>query len=180
MAMTAANLTRYDATTIMLHWFVAVSVIVLWVIGQTADFLPHGALNAGYWSIHVALGFVLVVALIWRIVWRVAGGLRLPAAESGVLGVIAKATHFLLYALLIVVLTLGVANAFVRGYHIFGLVSLPEIGDRAWRRPITGIHGLVANILLAVAFLHALAALAHHYVMRDGVLRRMMPARAAT
>jgi cytochrome b561 len=178
--MTAANLTRYDPTTIMLHWFVALSVAVLWIIGQTADFLPHGPLNAGYWSIHVVLGFVLAVALIWRIVWRAAGGTRLPAAEAGLLGFIAKATHLLLYALLIVVLALGVANAFVRGYHIFGLFSLPEIGDRSLRRPITGIHGLVANILLAVAFLHALAALAHHYVMRDGVLRRMMPARASS
>jgi cytochrome b561 len=178
--MTASSLARYDATTIMLHWFVALSVAVLWVIGQTADFLPHGPLNAGYWSIHVVLGFVLVVAALWRVVWRMAGGSRLPAAEPGVLGFIAKATHYLLYALLIVVIALGVANAFVRGYHIFGLFSLPEIGDRAMRRPITGWHGLAANILIAVAFLHAIAALAHHYVMRDGVLRRMMPARASS
>jgi cytochrome b561 len=178
--MAAGELTRYDSTTIMLHWFVAISVAILWAIGQTADWLPHGALASGYWSIHVVLGFVLVAALVWRIIWRGAGGARLPPADAGFLGVIAKATHYLLYALLLIVLALGVANAFVRGYHIFGLVSLPEIGDRAMRRPITDFHGLAANILIGLAFLHALAALAHHYVMRDGVLRRMMLARVSS
>jgi cytochrome b561 len=177
--MAAGKLTRYDATTIMLHWFVAISVAILWVIGQTADWLPHGALASGYWSIHVVLGFALAAALIWRIVWRGFAGARLPPADSGLLGIIAKAVHYLLYVLLIVVLALGVINAFLRGYHLFGLIALPQIGDRAMRRPITDWHGLAANILIGLAFLHALAALAHHYVMRDGVLRRMMPVRAS-
>ena len=178
--MAAADLTRYDPTTIRLHWFVALSVGLLWIIGQTADYLPHGAINQGYWSIHVVLGFALVIAVIWRIVWRMAAGSRLPPAEPGVLGLLAKATHYLLYVLVLVVLALGVTNAFVRGYHIFGLFSLPQIGERAMRRQITDWHGLAANILLAVAFLHALVALAHHYIVRDGVLRRMMPARASS
>jgi cytochrome b561 len=176
--MAARVLDRYDSTTIALHWFVAISVALLWVIGQTADWLPHGALNTACWSVHVVLGFVLAAAVIWRIVWRSGGGSRLPPADAGLLGLAAKGVHYLLYILLLIVLTLGVANAFLRGYNLFDLVSLPQIGDRALRRPVTNWHGLAANILLGVAFLHAMAALGHHYVMRDGVLRRMMPARA--
>ena len=41
---------------------------------------------------------------------------------------------------------LGIVNAFVRGYSIYGLFHLPQVGDRAWRRPITQWHGLAANI----------------------------------
>jgi cytochrome b561 len=65
----------------------------------------------------------------------------------------------------------------VRGYTLFDLFSLPQIGDKSLRRPITNLHGLAANILLFLACLHALAGLAHHYLWRDGVLRRMIPAR---
>ncbi len=38
----------YDRTTIVLHWFTAVSVVVLWIIGQTADWIPDGPVNTAY------------------------------------------------------------------------------------------------------------------------------------
>jgi cytochrome b561 len=113
----------------------------------------------------------------WRLIWRKAAGAGLPAADPGVLHVLAKANHYLLYILLAIVLALGFANAFVRGYNLFDLISLPQVGEQVWRRPLTHWHGLAANILLALAFLHAAAALVHHYIFRDGVLRRMLPVR---
>ncbi len=168
----------YDRTTIALHWATAGLVTVLWVSGQTADWFPDGGLiNTNYWSVHVVGGFVLAVVLGWRLAWRKTGGRRLPPADAGAVHVFAKATHFLLYGLLLTVVALGVINAFVRGYSLFDLVSLPQVGDRTWRRPITEWHGMAANILLGLAFFHAAAALVHHYAWRDGVLRRMLPSR---
>ena len=63
----------------------------------------------------------------------------------------------------------------MRGYELFGTVRLPQLGDRAWHKPITERHGLAADALLVLALVHAGAALIHHYVWRDGVLRRMLP-----
>lgn len=74
-------------------------------------------------------------------------------------------------------MTLGLVNAFVRGYGIYGLFHLPQIGDRAWRHAVTDWHGLAANVLLGLAGFHAAAALVHHYAWRDGLLRRMLPKR---
>ena len=167
----------YDRTTVALHWVTAVSVAVLWTIGQTADWIPDGPVNTAYWSVHVVLGFVLAFVLVCRIAWRKTVGRRLPAADAGLLHAFAKSTHILLYVFLLVVVVLGLFNAFVRGYNLFDLVSLPQIGDRALRRPITRWHGLAANILLGLALFHAAAALVHHYLWHDGVLGRMMPAR---
>jgi cytochrome b561 len=172
-----ANSVNYDKTTVHLHWITAGLVVVLWIIGQTADWFPDGPFNTDYWSIHVVLGFVLAVVIVWRIVWRSFGGRRLPAADAGALNVLAKATHYGLYLLLLAVIVLGINNAFVRGYNLFDLVSLPQLGDRALRRPITHWHGLAANILLGLAAIHAAAALFHHYVIRDSVLGRMISAR---
>ncbi|WP_158815336.1 cytochrome b [Methylocapsa sp. S129] len=175
--MTNETHLKYDTTTIALHWSTAALVVVLWIIGQTADWLPRGAVKTDYWSIHVLLGFALAFVLAWRILWRSLGGRRLPAADSGILHFLAEATHCLLYALLLTVVALGVVNAFVRGSSLFDIVNVPQLGDSALRRPITHWHGLAANILLGLAFLHAVAALIHHYALKDEVLRRMAPHR---
>lgn len=174
-ATTGETVTSYDRLTIALHWITATSVVVLWIIGQTADWIPDGPVNTTYWSIHVVVGFVLAAVLIWRIMWRGTGGRRLPAADSGAVHALAQATHYLLYGLLLTVVVLGIANAFVRGYNLFDLVSLPQVGDRELGHSITEWHGLAANILLALALFHAAAALVHHYLWRDGVLGRMLP-----
>jgi cytochrome b561 len=165
----------YDWTTITLHWITATSVPVLWIIGQTADWIPDGPVNTAYWSVHVVLGSALAAVLALRIIWRVSGGRHLPNADKGAIQALAKATHYLLYGLLLAIVSTGIVNAFVRGYNLFDLVSLPQVGDRALRRPITQWHGLAANILLGFALFHASAALAHHYLWHDHVLKRMLP-----
>ena len=167
---------RYDSTTMTLHWATAALVAVLWIIGQTADWFPEGFFQSAYWSTHVVLGFALAAVMVWRIVWRFGGGRGLPAADRGSLHILAKATHYGLYLLLVAAVTLGIVNALVRGYSIYGLFHLPQFGDRAWRRPITDWHGLAANILLGLAGFHAAAALVHQYAWRDGLLGRMVAA----
>ncbi len=171
-----ASSETYDRTTIVLHWTTAILVVLLWIIGQTADWIPDGPINTDYWSVHVVVGFALAVVIAWRMIWRRSGGRELPAADAGPMRVVAKATHHGLYLLLLIVIALGVVNAFVRGYNLFDLASLPQIGDRALRKPITHWHGLAANLLLVLAGLHAAAALFHHYFLRDSVLGRMVPA----
>ncbi len=168
---------RYDSTTIRLHWATAALVVVLWISGQLADLAPKGPLRTDAWSSHFVLGFALAAVLIWRLVWRFGGGRRLPAAGSGLLHFLAQAAHHGLYLLLIATVALGLVNAFVRGVSLFDLASLPQIGDRELRKPITQWHEFAANLLLGLAMLHAAAALAHHYILKDAVLLRMAPDR---
>ncbi len=166
---------HYDSRTIALHWLTAGLVIALWTIGQTADFIPRGPWRGAYWSLHFVLGFLFVAVLLVRIVWRGSGGRRLPPAESGLLQLIAVATHYLLYALMIAVAGLGVANAFAHGVSIFGIVHLPRLASRELGHEIGDWHELAANCVLALAALHAAAGLAHHYLRHDSVLQRMLP-----
>ena len=173
---------RYDATTVALHWLTALLVAALWTVGQTADYLPeHSLVQTIVWSSHVTFGFTLAAIFIYRLVWRATSGRRLEAADRNpLLHLVAKATHYLLYALLAVTLALGIANAFVRGYDMFHLFHLPQLGPKDLKRPITDWHGLAADAVLVVAAVHASAALVHHYVWHDRLLDRMSFRRPVT
>jgi cytochrome b561 len=168
---------RYDSTTIWLHWTTVGFIVVLWTIGQTADLLPRGPLRAGVWSVHVCLGLVTALVLVTRVAWRAHFGRVLPPANTGVLHAVAEATHYLLYVLLAVVVVLGVVDASYRGFNLFGIGSIPKFGtdDPTIRHSLNEWHGLAANMMILVAFVHALAALAHQYLWRDHLIDRMAP-----
>ena len=168
---------RHDPVTIALHWVSAVLVAALWTIGQTVDLAPAGPLRVDYRSLHIALGVTLGVVLIARLWWRLMRREKLPPIDHGVLLVVARLTHWLLYGLLAVAVALGVANVWVRGDAIFNLFKVPAYapGDRALIHLVGGWHALAANTVLIVAGLHAAAALFHHYILRDATLRRMLP-----
>ena len=166
---------RYDPTTIWLHWTTVGLIVVLWAIGQTADLLPRGSFRAAAWSIHVGLGLVTAFVLLTRVAWRAHFGRILAPADTGVLYAVAKATHYVLYVLLAAVVVLGIVDASYRGFNLFGIWSVPKFGtgDAAIRHSINDWHGLAANMMILVAFIHAMAALVHQYVWRDHLIDRM-------
>lgn len=168
---------RHARTTIVLHWLTALLVAALWCIGQTVDWAPRGALRVDYRSLHIALGVLLGLVLVARIAWRGTQGGMLPPLDIGPLQTIARLVHWILYALLILTVALGVTNAWARGDTIFNLFTIPQLvpGDRALVHTIEDWHALAANALVIVAGLHAAAALFHHHVLRDATLRRMLP-----
>jgi cytochrome b561 len=163
---------RHDPATIALHWISALLVAVLWTIGQT-----NGPLRIDYRSVHIVLGAALGVVLLARLAWRLMRRETLPPIDHGLLLVIARITHWLLYALLIIAVALGIANVWVRGDVIFNMFQVPayDPGNRALIHLIGGWHALAANAVLIVAGAHAAAALFHHYILRDATLRRMLP-----
>jgi cytochrome b561 len=103
----------------------------------------------------------------------------MPSVNSGLMGHIARATNWGLYILLAATLILGMANAWIRGDRIVGLFTIPSLapGDTALRNLVEYLHSTAANVILIVAGLHAVAALFHHFVLHDAVLRRMLPTR---
>ena len=168
----------YDRTTIWLHWLTAILIGVLWGLAQIIDFWPSGGIGrVVVRSIHMTLGLILAGLITYRIIWRNSQGRQLPPAETGILGLASKLIHLALYTLVIIALISGITNAWVRGDSIFGLFRLPSFapGDRPTRQLINAIHDITTNIILITAALHAAAALFHHLIRRDGVLRRMVP-----
>ena len=168
---------RYDRTTILLHWLTAILVVLLWTIGQTIDWFPRGTPRVGARSTHILLGLVLLCVVAARIRWRSRYGRRLPMVPPGPVGYLAKVVHYGLYVVVAATLVLGVTNVWVRGDTLFNLVTVPKLDptNKGLKETVENLHALAANSLLILAALHAVAGLWHHFAIRDGVLRRMLP-----
>ncbi len=152
-------------------------MVALWVLGQTIDWFPKDIPRLFARSTHISLGVALALVLVGRISWRFGGRAVHPApAGLGSLDKMATVTHWLLYGLLIAAVSLGIANAWVRGDAIFSLFKIQSFdpNNKGLRETVEEWHALAANTLLVVAVFHAAAALLHHLVWKDGVLRRML------
>ncbi len=171
---------HYDRRTIWLHWLTAGLVLAQWLGAQTIDWFPSGPWRVDARSLHVTGGLVLLAIFITRVFWRATNGRRLPAADRGALHVLAKATHWGLYALVALTLSLGMLNVWERGDSIFNLFRIPSFApdDKALREMIEDWHGTAATFILVLAGVHATAALIHRYLWKDGVLQRMLLARS--
>jgi len=177
MQTSVHTLSHYDGTTIRLHWITAGMVLALWCLGESIDWFPRGIPRILARSVHISVGVLLALVLGYRIYWRLTKGMRLPAAGAGMLDQLARMVHLLLYVGLIGALLLGLANTWVRGDSLFNLFKLPAFDptNPALRERVEDFHALLANLVLILAGLHALAGLVHHYLFKDGVLRRMLP-----
>jgi cytochrome b561 len=169
----------YDAVSQKLHWFMAALIAAAFVLGLTIDAFPkdwkHVALET-----HKAAGIAALLLLLVRFGWRLTHRMPASGESPAVLALAARAGHAALYLLMLAVPVIGLIYAIRRGQGFdFGLFTLPPLQapePRALTRPIRERHEWAAYALIALACLHALAALWHHFVRRDDTLRRMLPA----
>jgi len=171
----------YGAVSQMMHWITVALVILAWLLGQFDDVLPKGVARAAGLFVHISAGLAVIGILVLRLLWRFAD--PPPPIEHTILGVwldrAGRLAHYLLYILLVAVPISGIALQFARGdsLPLFGLTEIasPWVRDRAFARSVKEIHEVMANALIILAALHAVAALLHHWVLRDRTLVRMLP-----
>jgi cytochrome b561 len=168
---------RYDRTSIVLHWATVVLVAALWLSAQAIDGLfPRGEARVPMRSVHMLMGVILGGIVLARLYWRTTRGARRPRPtdllDKGAVGV-----HHLLLTALVAVVLLGLANVWMRGDTFFFLFTVPAFdpANTGLRHLVAGAHEWVANAILILAGVHGAAALFHHYVLRDSILRRMLP-----
>jgi cytochrome b561 len=171
--------TRYDRWTICLHWLTALLVIGLFAAAYVWNSLPPGTpLRKWLQATHISFGLLFTVVFILRLFWRSSRGRKLPA-ESSLSGVLSKGMHHLLYVLLTAQILLGFLLRWAQGepFFFFGLFSVPSLfgPDKGLAHIFEWLHNYAAWTIIILAAGHAVAALVHHYFMRDGVLRRMLP-----
>jgi cytochrome b561 len=172
---------RYGVVPQALHWLTALFVICGFLLGQFGDVFPKGHARELGLLVHMTFGQCVVALLIARLLWRKFDPPPPPEATpfGRLVEIAAKASHFTLYALLIVVPLLGAVVELKRGNElpVFALWQVPSPWpvDRNLARSILSLHATLADALLILAGVHACAALVHHWIWRDRTLARMLP-----
>ena len=172
---------RYGRLSIGLHWLMVLLIAAVYATIELRGNFPKGSEARELikqW--HFMLG-LSVFALVWlRLIvgWRHPAPLAVASAKWE--QQLAKLAHLALYGLMIGLPLLGwlILSAAGKPIPFFGLELPALVGpDKALAGDFKELHETIAVLGYWLIGLHAVAALFHHYVRRDDVLRRMLPQR---
>lgn len=167
---------HFDTLARLLHWGMAVLVMAMLFIG--VGMVASLALRPMLIDLHRPLGIAILLLALVRLYhrWR-SPPPPLPADLPRPQVLAAKASHWLLYALMIAMPLLGWSMLSAGGYPVqmVGALELPALVPHdptlyAWLR---GAHGVLGYALFALVLTHLAAALYHAWVRRDGVFDAM-------
>jgi cytochrome b561 len=178
MTQSTSTSGRYDVVTIVFHWLTALLVLALFVSSLVWNSGPRGVGRESLQAIHISMGIGLAAVMLLRLVWRMFAGRRLGAVGSSVTGLLSRLMHWALYGLLALQVALGFILRWFQGeaFSFLGLFDVPQLlaPNRGLEHTVENFHNLAAWALICLAGGHALMALAHHYVFKDDVLKRML------
>lgn len=178
--------TGYGAIAIAFHWTMAALIATLFVLGLVMTGLPQtDPFTFGLYQLHKSLGMTFLALALARLLWRAINpSPALPATMPRLERLAAHLGHAGLYALMLAIPLSGwlMVSASPWGIPtiVFGALPVPHLpvpgalGSKAEAEAVLKTaHELLGWAMLALVALHAAAALKHHFIARDAVLRRM-------
>ncbi len=171
---------RYGLVAIIIHWLVAVAVIGLFALGfWMVDLSYYDDWYRRGPDIHRSVGLLLFAVMVLRLLWRLVNPAPSPLSNHQRIEVVAAhAAHGLLYLLLFVAMVSGylISTADGSSISVFGWFEVPSVtGQIKGMEDTAGtIHYWSTWAIVALAGVHGLAALKHHFVDRDRTLLRML------
>ncbi len=175
----------------LIHWVMAAMILGLLGLGfWVSDFETDIARQIQLTFLHKSFGFTVFVLAVLRVVWRLFNRAtpELPAGMPAWQRLSANLTHKLLYVLIFALPLTGWLMASSSPLNdegaypvrlpnlVFGLFEMPDpypVGSKAATEFFHTLHLGLALLLCAILIAHVGAALKHHFLDRDDILRRM-------
>jgi cytochrome b561 len=178
----AAPADRYDRVLMAVHWLTLLLIAAVYGAVWASHAVGNREQSALLVQLHRSMGLTILALTLFRLAWRwVARIPPLPAELPLFQKLAARVTEYALYVLLLFQPALGLVNTNARGRRVdfWFLGELPPVigPDKVLAKQAMAAHELVAYLLVALVALHAAAALFHHFVRRDNVLKAMLPGR---
>lgn len=168
----------YGAITKTFHWLLFVLITFMLIFGFLLDSIPKPFQGTAF-TIHKLTGLTILALMVLRLLWALVNPKpALPFGTPWYEHVLERVVHWLIYLTLIAMPLAGWIGSVAAGYP-------PKLGEYAFNLPIEkdkalsesafDWHNTIAFIIIGLLVLHILAALYHHYVRKDDILRRMLP-----
>lgn len=162
-----------------LHWLIALMLLVQIGLAFVMDEVPDH-LERYYLGLHASVGASILAVLILRLAWRALN--VTPDPPEGTPYWQARLAGLVHWGLYLVTFATVIAGWMLMGserdpvpVEVFGLVPLPQLMEpnSPYNDLLGEVHETLAFTLMALIIVHVAAALYHHFVVRDDVLRRM-------
>lgn len=184
MTKTGDRKAAYSAAARRFHWITVAAVLVMVPLGLGMTYRGNtldiwDGLTNGLYSAHKLLGFLVLWLSAGRLIYRLVRGA--PPDEPTLEWwhkAASRLVHWALYGLLLVVPLLGwIGVSLFPALTIFDLFNLPALAspDEEAAKRVLALHGWLAILLVLTIAGHVGAALYHHFIRKDGVMRRMLP-----
>jgi cytochrome b561 len=169
---------RYGTVALWLHWLTVLVILLMIATGLAMERTEDEAVRLQLLRGHALWGTVVLTLTTLRLLWRLAD--RKPPQAAGVPGVqrvAARAVHVGFYLVLLFLVLTGAATLLVSGAldTVLGRASTP-LPEDFLAFAARHAHGIGVRVFVALLAVHVLAALYHHWIRRDDVLRSMLPA----
>lgn len=168
---------RYGLIAIGLHWIIAVLIIGMLWLGLYMTGLPISFNKLKFYGWHKEIGILILMLAAVRIIWREMNKtprLSLPLWEV----LAARTVHWAFYGFMFAMPITGWLMSSAAGLPVsfFGLFVLPDLiaPDPLWMKKLGEIHEWLGYGLIATIILHTAAALKHHFINKDDILRRII------
>jgi cytochrome b561 len=173
---------RYGLIAQFLHWSIVVLIVMQFVLAsraEAAEEAHHLLQQAKILTTHKSVGMTIFMLAIVRLLWRFTNTAPHALASKSWQNRLASIMHWALYALILVTPLFGWLMSSAKNYSVswFGLFTFPNMvaPDEIRFEQFKEVHEVLAFMILNLAVLHLLAALKHHFIDKDSVLRRMLP-----
>lgn len=173
---------RHSPATIFLQWATLLLILLSAAAIFGRELVDDKAVQGMLMNLHRQAGLLVFILLLLRIMVRALPGN--PGVDHGLpffLRLMALASHGFIYLLLAGLPLMGWALSNARGVDValLGWAPLPRLvaTDPDLADTLADVHEWAAWVLYAVVAVHAGAALWHHHVRKDQVLRTMLPQR---
>ncbi len=168
---------RFGIVAISLHWIIAILIIGLLAEGLYMEDLPINLQKLKLYGWHKEYGLVVLFLAIFRIVWSMSNQrpeLELPWLEK----LAARSMHWVFYIFMLAMPLTGwlITSSASLPVSFFGLFTLPNLveANEDNRLLFEWVHEWLGYALIAAIALHTAAALKHHFINKDDILKRML------
>lgn len=171
--------TRYGSVAQFFHWLIFILVFCMLIIGYLMGDISDKTMRGQVVNAHKVIGVTILILMLLRLGWALINVKpQLPFQTPAWQQLVERLVHWALYIGLILMPLSGVIGAMAAGKppHINEYsLSLPIAQNKELAKwMFAAIHQPLAIILIVLISLHVLAALYHHFIKRDDILRRML------
>ena len=164
------------------HWVIAALILAQFVIGSVAEEMKLTPAKLDLFVWHKSIGVTILALAVLRLLWRLANPPpAMPAGTPRWEQRLAALGHWALYALIFVVPISGwlVSDASRVPFKAYFVLPMPDLIEtsRSLQEAAEEVHEVLTMTLLVVVIEHITAALRHHFLLHDDVLRRMLTGR---